>query len=232
MPLSKTVSEKLRTQASRTQGKPLSETALSKATRETSSTQGKQSNTHDQKSSRQRSKVPCPSMPLYFLRFVFVFAVGIFQNELFLMCVLFEICEKVLGVAYVFETVKSACYHRFTCFLLRRQFLDMKGWKKKRAAFCFVFMGKKVVGGRYERSSLNRGCGMSGAHWTGDELIEQGIHIGHEERSKVQCPSMSLYFSVLCVFEMGIFQNELFFDVCDFWNFWQTMRFTYVFENG
>ena len=71
--------------------------------------------------------------------------------------------------------------------------------KKKRAAFCFVFMGKKVVGGRYERSSLNRGCGMSGAHWTGDELIEQGIHIGHEERSKVQCPSMSLYF-LFCVF--------------------------------
>jgi len=57
-PLSKTVSEKLCTQASRTQGKPLSETSLSQASKETSSTQGKQSKRHtwtQPSSSRHRS---------------------------------------------------------------------------------------------------------------------------------------------------------------------------------
>lgn len=66
MPLSKTVSDKLWTQASRTQGKPLSETALSKASKETSFTQGKQSkktHTHEPKSSSRHRSWPNQSRP-------------------------------------------------------------------------------------------------------------------------------------------------------------------------
>ena len=76
-------------------------------------------------------------MSLYFCVFC-VLLTDIFENDFFVMCVIFGICLKVLGLPYVFENGEKCNFHRFICFCLRFQFCLKEWLKKKRAEFNLV----------------------------------------------------------------------------------------------
>ena len=67
----------------------------------------------------------------------------------FVMCVIFGICLKVLGLAYDLENGEKCHVHRFMCFfafLFVVPFLFKKRLKKKRAEFNLVLWVKKIRG--------------------------------------------------------------------------------------